>query len=121
MIYHFEVNIMIRIPLVEDDTISLEELKLVLKSAPSEVIYKDHNSQCNSGCGDGCPLFSGEETEYTQAIGCLPSPFQIAEMRAVDGITWGCHSNPGVPCKSGLLFLKDLGLPYKVRFVSHDL
>ena len=70
-------------------------------------------SDCN---GDGCPVnYGNETTEMSQNYGCLPSPYHIARMKAVENKTWACHANPEKPCIGGLHLCKALGISTKVE------
>lgn len=71
---------------------------------------------CKKEChitGD-CPFSFTESSEYAQNMGCLPTPFDIIEMRVMHGKTWACHSSPTKPCQGALKFMKSKGIECKV-------
>lgn len=48
-------------------------------------------------CNTCCPWTLHEDAQYGIDMGCLPSPWDIAQMLA-DGEVHMCHSNPAKPC-----------------------
>jgi len=68
---------------------------------------------CKIGEGT-CPFAFGEKSEIVQNYGCLPTPYQILEMKVHHGKTWACHSNPSVPCLGAIRYFAEKGLVAKV-------
>ncbi len=69
----------------------------------------DHNSK---GCC--CPFAFTESSEVAQNYGCLPSPYEIVQMRVKHGKTWACHNDPTQPCIGGINYLRENGMEYRV-------
>lgn len=46
-----------------------------------------------------CPFNFSEESEYAQNTGCLPSAYDIINLKRETGHNWACHSNPLKMCK----------------------
>lgn len=61
-----------------------------------------------------CPFAFTHASEYIQGLGCLPSPYDIIQMRVKYGKTWACHDEPTVPCVGAINHLKENNMPYKV-------
>lgn len=61
-----------------------------------------------------CPFAQTEESEIIQNYGCLPTPYQILEMKVYHGKTWACHSDPTKPCKGAINYFAEKGLIAKV-------
>lgn len=101
------------IPLLNVDVISEQQLGAAIERTSFWLTDID----CTGGScgGDACPVnFGNEDTEISQNYGCLPSPADIVEMRALHGLTWACHADVSKPCVSGVRLLKSLNLPFKV-------
>lgn len=69
---------------------------------------------CIDKDNSNCPFADNEYSCQAQNTGCLPSPYEIVQMRILNGKTWSCHDNPSVPCTGGIRHLKELSLPHKV-------
>ena len=61
-----------------------------------------------------CPFSFTDASEQAQNYGCLPTPYQILEMKVHHGKTWACHSNPDQPCLGATKYFKEKGLIAKV-------
>ncbi|MED1125288.1 hypothetical protein [Bacillus atrophaeus] len=45
-----------------------------------------------------CPFAFTDESEMVQNYGCLPTPYDIIQMKRKTGHNWGCHSNEKIKC-----------------------
>lgn len=45
-----------------------------------------------------CPFAFTDESEYVQSLGCLPSLFDIVQMKKQSGHNWACHENDKKLC-----------------------
>lgn len=45
-----------------------------------------------------CPFAFTDESDYVQGLGCLPSPWDIIQMKRKSGHNWACHSNEKTIC-----------------------
>jgi hypothetical protein len=61
-----------------------------------------------------CPFSFTEESERAQNYGCLPTPFDIVEMRVHIGKTWACHSDYTKPCKGALNHMREENIDCKI-------
>ncbi len=61
-----------------------------------------------------CPFADSDTSDYVQNMGCLPSPYEIKNMRVFHGKTWACHEKPEQPCTGAIQYLKKQNLPYHV-------
>lgn len=113
-----------RIALLNVDVISQRDLDRRIHMANRVFHFNMLDIDCTQGAckGSACPVnFSDEDTEYSQNMGCLPAPSDIIQMRAVEGVTWACHSDYTKPCVSGVRLLQALNLPYKVLQLRNEM
>lgn len=46
-----------------------------------------------------CPFAFTDASEQAQGYGCLPTPYDIVQMKRKSGHNWACHSNENTICK----------------------
>lgn len=56
-----------------------------------------------------CPFAYTEESEQVQNYGCLPSPYDIMQMKLKSGHNWACHEDESKMC---LGFAREMQSPF---------
>ncbi|GAB6989604.1 hypothetical protein [Paenibacillus pini] len=54
-----------------------------------------------------CPFAFTDESEEVQNYGCLPTPWDIIQMKRKSGHNWACHSNEKKICSGFVKFAKE--------------
>ncbi|MFP7486270.1 hypothetical protein SFC65_19090 [Priestia filamentosa] len=57
------------------------------------------STECRSAGCVTCPFSFSEEAEIVQNYGCLPSAYDIMQMKEKSGHNWACHGNETVLCQ----------------------
>lgn len=73
---------------------------------------KETCEQCSTT--GACPFSFTFKSEEVQNYGCLPSPYDIIQMRTEHGKTWACHSNTTKPCLGALKYMKEQNIDCSV-------
>lgn len=64
-----------------------------------------------SGCGSGgcvtCPFSYNDEANQAQNYGCLPTRYDIIEMKKKSGHNWACHYDETILCGGFARYLID--------------
>lgn len=58
----------------------------------------EDRSDCGSGGCVTCPFSYNDKSDYAQNTGCLPSSYEIIEMKRSTGHNWSCHGDSTVLC-----------------------
>lgn len=58
-----------------------------------------------------CPFAFTDASEEAQNFGCLPSPYDIIQMKRETGHNWGCHSVEGRVCAGFVNFISEERTP----------
>lgn len=67
---------------------------------------------------DACPFACSDTSEYVQGLGCLPSAFDIMEMKKRSGHNWSCHESDPAKlklCAGQVQWVKELQLPVDMK------
>lgn len=54
-----------------------------------------------------CPFAFTDDSEEVQNYACLPSPYDIIQMKRKSGHNWSCHSNEKMICKGFVNHVKE--------------
>lgn len=54
-----------------------------------------------------CPFAFTEESEMVQNYGCLPTQYEIIQMKRKSGHNWSCHWNESSICKGFVNYVKE--------------
>lgn len=60
-----------------------------------------------------CPFACTEESEYAQNLGCLPSPYEIRQIKLKTGKNWACHDDETRICAGYVEMARETGLDYR--------
>ena len=85
------------------------------------MVDKDNPNYCSTR--GTCPFSNTPESDMAQGYGCLPTQFDITEMRVNHGRTWACHSDESKPCKGALKDMRERGIECTVidpKLVTED-
>ena len=75
-------------------------------------MYDNLVRYCNDVCM-ACPFNCNEISEQAQNYGCLPSLYEIMNIKREHGYNWECHDGTGVVCGGFVAFARDLNIDYK--------
>ena len=56
------------------------------------------------------PFADSTESMIAENSDCLPTQYDIIEMRVKHGKTWACHSDESKPCKGALRAMRERGI-----------
>lgn len=62
-----------------------------------------------------CPFSLSEEAEQGVNYGCLPSVFEIMEIKKETGLNWACHDDETKICSGYVEYAAKKGLDYKTE------
>lgn len=64
-------------------------------------------------CCETCPFSCSPEAEQAQNYACLPSPFEIMQIKAETGKNWSCHHNEDRLCAGFARECRERGIEYR--------
>lgn len=60
-----------------------------------------------------CPFSFTHEAENLCNLGCLPSVYEIMQIKKETGLNWACHDDESKICGGYVEFANDKGIDYK--------
>lgn len=67
---------------------------------------------------DACPFACTDQSEYVQNLGCLPSAFDIIQMKKATGHNWACHESDPQKlklCAGQVQWVKEMDVPVEMK------
>lgn len=74
------------------------------------------NDYCAGMC-EGCPFNHTEAAVNAYNWGCLPSVFDVFELKRNHNANWQCHEGNGKICAGYVQMAKEEGVDYKSGFL----
>lgn len=64
-------------------------------------------------CCEACPFACSELSEQAYNYACLPSPFEIMQIKDQTGKGWSCHENEDRICAGYVRECRERGIEYR--------
>lgn len=78
---------------------------------------KEFIPTCPGVC-EACPFnYESEASNDAYNLGCLPSVFEVFELKRNHDVNWGCHEGGGKVCAGYIQMAKEEGYDYKSGFL----